>query len=35
MIEEIDLIANKLNEYSFEKLNEHLEEILDTISQRR
>jgi hypothetical protein len=26
-IEEIDMIANKLNEYSFEKLNEHLEEI--------
>ena len=27
IIEEIDLIADKLNEYSFEKLNEHLEEI--------
>jgi len=29
MIEEIDLIANKLNEYSFDKLNSHLETIQD------
>jgi hypothetical protein len=27
MIEEIDQIADKLNEYSFDKLNEHLDEI--------
>jgi hypothetical protein len=27
MIEEIDLIADKLNEYSFDKLSEHLDEI--------
>jgi hypothetical protein len=27
MIEEIDQIADKLNEYSFDKLSEHLDEI--------
>ena len=27
IVEEIDLIADKLNEFSFDKLNEHLEEI--------